>query len=328
MKKIDIKLGWLIIILMSLNFNSFSQFTLQDSLKAYYPFNGNVNDESGNLNHGIGFGAVLTTDMLGDTNTAYDFDGFNDYIDIPVIDLSSGAEISLVAWVRPNDITSNTFYNFIRQDVPTGGPPPDWLLAFQNNGTTLSFGLRAGGSYSELDISINDSDFTDGNWHHIVGTYDGTIKKLYVDCIEVGSQFKSGNIEFGAGTNRIGSMIDKEYFNGKIDDVRIYNRALDSADINILCNVVTGIKLLYANNNNVFIYPNPITNRTTIQVNNKNVNIKGLRIYNIEGRLVREKGNLEGNSIRLQRGDLSSGMYFVEVIGEDEVIGRVKVIVP
>jgi len=48
---------------------------LKDGLVAYYPFNGNANDESGNGNNGTVYGATLTTDRFGNTNKAYSFDG-------------------------------------------------------------------------------------------------------------------------------------------------------------------------------------------------------------------------------------------------------------
>ena len=53
---------------------------LNEGLVAYYPFNGNAIDESGNGNDGTVTGASLTTDRLGDENSAYYFDGDNDYI--------------------------------------------------------------------------------------------------------------------------------------------------------------------------------------------------------------------------------------------------------
>ena len=54
-----------------------------DGLIAHYPFNGNANDESTNSNHGTVNGATLSTDRFGNVNSAYDFDGTNDYISIP-----------------------------------------------------------------------------------------------------------------------------------------------------------------------------------------------------------------------------------------------------
>ncbi|RKY55315.1 MAG: hypothetical protein DRP89_03575, partial [Candidatus Neomarinimicrobiota bacterium] len=57
--------------------NSYAQ---NNGLVAYYPFNGNANDESGNGNDGTVNGATLTTDRFGNENSAYSFDGVDDYI--------------------------------------------------------------------------------------------------------------------------------------------------------------------------------------------------------------------------------------------------------
>ena len=54
---------------------------INDGLVAYYPFNGNVNDESGHENHGTVIGANPTTDRFGNADSAYSFDGEDDYLD-------------------------------------------------------------------------------------------------------------------------------------------------------------------------------------------------------------------------------------------------------
>jgi len=73
-------------------------------LVAYYPFNGNANDESGNGHDGTVNGPVLTTDRLGNADSAYRFDGSDDYIQIadsPLLDISQ--EFTIQAWIRPDD---------------------------------------------------------------------------------------------------------------------------------------------------------------------------------------------------------------------------------
>lgn len=70
-------------------------------MAAYYPFNGNANDESGNGNHGAAFGASLTTDRSGNADSTYSFDGVNDYIDIgkdASLKMTDGLSIS--AWIN------------------------------------------------------------------------------------------------------------------------------------------------------------------------------------------------------------------------------------
>jgi len=75
---------------------------------------------------------------------------------------------------------------------------------------------------------------------------------------------------------------------------------------------------------NFSVYPNPFTTSTKIQSTHP---ISSYRIYSISGRLVRQEENGSGNTITIDRGSLPSGMYFVEVLSEDGILGRQKVII-
>src|SRR3990167_518285 len=97
--------------------------------------------------------------------------------------------ISIEAWIKPADITTNANYHIFRQSGSNAN-----LLAFQGNGTILSFGLTVGGTYAELDVSINASDWADGAWHYVAATFDGSTKKVYRDGSPIGSQSVSGTI--------------------------------------------------------------------------------------------------------------------------------------
>jgi hypothetical protein len=73
---------------------------LYDGLVAYYPFNGNADDESGNDNNGIVYGASLTEDRFGNEDQAYSFDGLNDFI---VINSNFPLKkVSVSVWIKPN----------------------------------------------------------------------------------------------------------------------------------------------------------------------------------------------------------------------------------
>jgi hypothetical protein len=88
--------------------------SLRTGLVAYYPFDGNANDQSGNGNNGVAYGASLTTDRFGNTNSAYTFDGINDYIEV-----SSGSNfnfqtyLTISLWMRPLAPTIPCCYNVI-----------------------------------------------------------------------------------------------------------------------------------------------------------------------------------------------------------------------
>jgi len=80
-----------------------------DGLVAYYPFNGNANDESGNGHHGTVNGATLTSDRDGNENNSYSFDGVDDYIESSIEQSSS---YSVSVWVNINN--NNSYNAFIQ----------------------------------------------------------------------------------------------------------------------------------------------------------------------------------------------------------------------
>lgn len=155
------------------------------------------------------------------------FDGVNDFVSIPVLNLSSSNKLTIEAWIKPTNITANTYYEIVRQDGNL-----DWLFSFQNNGTILSFGLNTTNGYSELDVPITASDYTDGNWHHVAAVYDGATRKIYRDGVLIGSDVKTGNITFTGTMQHIGRWpLGSEYFNGTMDEVRLWNVARSCSDL-------------------------------------------------------------------------------------------------
>src|SRR5215469_6940919 len=100
MKPWFIRTAFILFTLSSLK--SFSQVDLSKGLMAYYPFNGNANDASGNGNNPIFNNATLTADVYGNPNSAYHFNGVDNYMEIPnSASLNMGNTISICAWVKP-----------------------------------------------------------------------------------------------------------------------------------------------------------------------------------------------------------------------------------
>ena len=88
----------------------------KDGLVAYYPFNGNASDESGNGYDGTEFGGVApTTDRFGNADSAYSFDGVDDFVTIPSapFNFSSQSALTVSAWVK----------NFTGERIHYGSPP-------------------------------------------------------------------------------------------------------------------------------------------------------------------------------------------------------------
>ncbi|MDI6050789.1 kelch repeat-containing protein [Flavobacterium sp. XS2P24] len=165
----------------------------------------------------------------GEVAGALSFDGINDYVSISHNHLlKPSSQITIEAWVNPNTIRSIRHYEIYRKDDEDARH----LLSFQEYGTILSFGLQIAGVYTELDVPISYSDY-ENQWVHIAATFDGITKKIYRNNMLIGSENKIGAISI-AGTSPviIGAFGGgAEFFNGKIDEVRLWNRALCLAEI-------------------------------------------------------------------------------------------------
>ena len=225
-----------------------AQVNLDKGLQAYYPFNGNANDASGNNNNPVFNNATITTDRFGNPNSAYHFNGVYQYMRIPNKPaLNFGTQITLSVWVKPTGF----YYDICHasQIISKGGGnynPGNYALRFDD--ALYSSGTGCNGSICDsLHQSFRGTgtvlkpypgDFIKKDkWYNVLYTNDGKTAKLYVDCelkYEVTFPETFSNKEdlfFGKS--------DDEFFpfwlNGDLDDIRIYNRALNAEEISSLC---------------------------------------------------------------------------------------------
>lgn len=214
---------------------------LQDtinSLVAYYPFNGNANDESGNGNDGTVNGAALTEDRFGNANSAYSFNGAS-YINLgnqTALDFGT-SPFTIVAWMKT--LSSEKEVIVMKGGDEAGGAR--WMLSVNEMAVNkTNFILDDNTSkYQQNDLL----DVNDNRWHMVAGVRNGTDMILYVDGVPSAitaleasydlSGTSQGNAYIGAGFSYASSSIFK-FFNGIIDDISIYNRALSSAEIDSL----------------------------------------------------------------------------------------------
>ena len=187
-----------------------------------------VYDSSGNNNQGTISGATWTDGKFG---KALSFDGSDDYVEVPdsaSLDISSA--ITLELW-------------FNMRAYPPLNAGYDWYDLITKNDYTSTYGLmysRNGlfrfylNPLSALDCSFTPSLNT---WYHIVCTWDGSTAKVFINGQEQASGARSGNLNVNNLPLRIGRTGAPAYpFNGLIDEVRIYNRALSSAEVSDLYN--------------------------------------------------------------------------------------------
>ncbi len=196
--------------------------SLDSGLVAYYPFNGNTLDESGNGNNGTNYGATLTTDRFGRTNKAYTFN--QDYIEVP----NSPSLQSLTT-----SFTIAFWINISQWDQNSAG-----FFAKSNTSALGQYGSAATNSpYIQIDIGGQyvriTRYFALNTWYFICLRWDGQEVKLYLnesvyDSANVSGPILPDNNPFTIGKHSPGSA---KYLRGKIDDIRIYNRALNAGEL-------------------------------------------------------------------------------------------------
>ncbi|HPT71753.1 MAG TPA: hypothetical protein PLE74_05685 [Candidatus Cloacimonadota bacterium] len=210
-----------------------------NGLVGYWSFTGNANDISGNSNNGVVTGATLTSDRFGSQNAAYNFNGSNNYIS-----------------VADNNNLSLTSYNFAFSF---------WI--YVNTGTNVNMGVISKRRFDSMDASnweynlgidgspsqfrfwfsnlqgncatytdLVDNPLVKGQWIHYTITANGTIIKLYKNGTLYSEGTRDVSCTAGNGTGplvfgRGGGWNQIYYLNGKMDDIRIYNRYLSNLEV-------------------------------------------------------------------------------------------------
>jgi len=237
-----------------------------------YDFTGNANDQSGNSYNGTVNGATLTTDRFGNVSSAYNFNGTSDFIDVAdntALRLNN-TDFTISVWINETS-RSSTQESIISKRSGAGGN--GYILNIEGSvqpvpGLT-NFHVSGGGdprAFSNTIVPLSA-------WKHIALSYELSSQtlKTYIDGIldstttGIPSPNSATNVAMKIGTDAAGNPY---FFHGKIDDIKIYNRALTNCDIDSLFNEMnslpTGISS-QVNSSTINIYPNPANNIITVE---------------------------------------------------------------
>jgi glucose/arabinose dehydrogenase len=195
-------------------------------LVAAYGFNEGSGPTAGDLsgigNAGSVSGASWTTS--GKYGKALSFDGTNDVVVIPdasSLDLTNG--MTLEAWVYPTT-TLSSWRAILQKETD----------AYFLNANTSGDRPGVGGTFAGSCCTVlqGTSALPLNQWTHVAGTYDGAQLRLYVNGTQVASQSRTGNLQVTGTPLRIGgNTYGTEFFPGRLDEVRVYNRALSQSEI-------------------------------------------------------------------------------------------------
>jgi hypothetical protein len=203
-----------------------SGIDIQDGLFAHYPYTGDAKDHSGNDNHLEVTGATATEDRFGMPNSAYAFDGQDDFM-FADIDERKG-DFSLSLWAKANDVEQSRYRSVINVFDKTPGSK-DTCQIHTSGGRYPTYQFFSGNPESFALVTTE--------WQHLAVTVSGKVIRFY----ENGDRVYSQELE-GGEANKFSNLIigrnrhGGAKYHGAIDDVYVYNRAITDAEVERLFN--------------------------------------------------------------------------------------------
>lgn len=284
----------------------FSFVTLDANIIAQYNFDNTYNNVIGNTPFSTNSGTSFTTDRHGNANGAININNTGTIATIPNLPYGNSAR-TISVWAKTNVLNNQINYVFHYGNQANGNG-----LAFRPN-ETLYF-ANAAGNLNAPDTNTNNT------WIHYVCTFDGTIAKVYKNGVLFNSGVMAWNTVNNANSFKLGISEGDflGFFNGAIDDLKIYNVALNQSQ-------VTG---LFLNNNlsndsfenlsQTILFPNPVTDTFTIK---SGFEIEKVEVYNLTGQLVYQSKTTENNI-----SNLINGVYLVKVTDDLQNVTTSKLI--
>ncbi|TNE70003.1 T9SS type A sorting domain-containing protein [bacterium] len=293
-----------------------SSQSINVDLEACYPFTNEATDETVNSHDGDVHNAVRSIDRYINFNESYYFDGDSDYIAVP--ELFDYKKRTYSVWF--NATNANSTQDVIVSDDPSLNYGLTAVAVINSGGPKVAFVV---GGASLVTQSINQNQ-----WYHAVVVVDSVQTRYYLNGVNVGAGtnnfHKSSN---GVAKTVIGGARDLTdyWFEGYIDDIKIYSRALDSADIVRLysdsccfngCD--TSSTMMFKNATGIRnrmieplkLYPNPGNGNFRIDLQEETK--FNLVVFDAQGKVVyRKQDMVSGEQVTF---DSKPGVYFVKVM--------------
>jgi len=291
-------------------------------LVAHYPFNGNVKDASGFENHGKFFGIIPVPDHANNPDSAYFFDGLDDFVQIPNhVSLNCQEAISVCLWMKLAELPEGETF-----PISHGSWENRWKISIIPE-KRLRWTIKTTDGITDVD---SKQELVSDIFYHVVTTYNGSDVKIYLNGKLENSTPASGLILKTSIDLTIGRILpnnSSHNFHGVLDEIRIYNQALSEAEIRQLYQEETSLDSksgagrpldyhLFQN------YPNPFNQQTQIRYQLCQRGFVKLHICDLLGRQVRQliqgekpegwhQINWDG---RNDRGEfVATGIYFYQI---------------
>ena len=279
--------------------------TQTGDLILFLPFNGNAQDESGNNNDVTVNGAVLTSDRFGNLQSAYKFDGVADNMRVTnstMLNFSNSITVNF--WIYVDQL-----YDREQYPISHGNWEQRWKVSISNN--KIRWTINTTGGITDLD---SESSITKGQWYNITGYYSGQDMELYINGSLDAFKYFNGGINSSSVDLTLGQTVpnNTQYnFNGKIDDMRLFDYAISYEEIVQYYDIETSV---YDRNDDLPLsfqllqnYPNPFNSQTNITFRVKNNSLIKIDIYNVLGQKV----------VNLVNDEFAAGQYSINWDGRN-----------
>jgi hypothetical protein len=210
-----------------------------NGLLAYYPFNGNANDVSSNMDNGVVNGSTLTTDRFGNINSAYNFSN-TDYIEVPTSSgIFNSQTYTYSFWIKDSTSSPLPYAAFISRLNTTGNVYNNFCLFTANGNVNLNY-LSTNGNMLTSANNGNDGPNVLGNvWKYVVISVGTDSIRSYLNGSLVHEEaFIAGGYNTNTIPIRFGLSQNPYWlgFTGELDDIGIWNRVLTQSEITQLYN--------------------------------------------------------------------------------------------
>jgi hypothetical protein len=196
-------------------------------LIAFYPFNGSADDASGNGHNGVVYGARSITDRKGNLNSSYEFDGTSNKIETSELRVPVNS-FSVSLWFKTSVIVADNYQEAIGD---AGGYRGFRVYRSSPSGDSLRFEIQGQSVVQDVAFKLLLSDAN--QWIHLVGISDNGKLKIYRNStLQASTSCPLGDnqdyVSLGIGYD---PNVNSGWWNGGLDDIRIYDRALTDTEI-------------------------------------------------------------------------------------------------
>jgi len=310
--------------------------TGEPGLVASYPFDDNANDATPYLNHGVIGGNPVFITRPGASGKAIHFDGNRDSVSVPnAIQLISDYT-TVSFWIQVDSVKSGIGEAYV---IDFGHWDQRWKISLPEH---LKIVWTTVSTNTQFPTFVSDMDSKDGNelsknvWWYVTMVHDGTNDIIYVNGKEANRKPVTGKLKNTTRALIFGSdAVDGgRYFNGSLDNVKIYNKALTAAEISKLFTLGTTpldeaasaelLKMVQS------ISPNPVTDRLTVRHSFTAKESLDIRIFDFSGRQVDalkfSKNQIPAGQFGIDVNKYNPGTYLINFVRDGKSLGAMKFI--